>query len=84
MDRNSLAPVRAITGYHTDAEGHWVAELACCHLQHVRHDPPWQNRPWVTTVAGRQALLGHRLPCVRCLRGEPPSSPVPEDPTAQG
>ena len=42
---------RRITGFHEDEEGHWVAELECGHAQHVRHDPPWQSRPWVTTAA---------------------------------
>ncbi|WP_413289765.1 DUF3565 domain-containing protein [Bdellovibrio sp. HCB337] len=55
-----------ITGYHKDAEDHWVAELACGHGQHVRHDPPWMERPWVTTEEGRNNHLGVELNCVRC------------------
>ena len=55
-----------ITGYHTDDEGHWVAQLACGHNQHVRHDPPWMVREWVTIAAGRQNMLGHLLDCVKC------------------
>src|SRR6185312_9250223 len=39
---------RKITGYHRDDEQHWVAELDCGHNQHVRHNPPWVSRPWVT------------------------------------
>ena len=39
-----------ITGYHKDDENHWVAQLACGQNQHVRHDPPWVNRNWVTAV----------------------------------
>ena len=58
-----------ITGYHVDEEGHWVAELACGHYQHVRHDPPWQLRAWVTTEIGRQAHLGNQLRCLKCDRG---------------
>lgn len=60
-----------ITGFHQDDEGHWVAQLACGHNQHVRHDPPWQNRPWVTTVAGRRENLGLMLNCVKCDAAEP-------------
>jgi hypothetical protein len=60
-----------IVGYHRDDEGHWVAELACGHGQHVRHDPPWTVRPWVTTEAGRRGFLGRRLDCKRCDAGEP-------------
>jgi hypothetical protein len=55
-----------IAGYHQDEEGHWVAELACGHGQHVRHDPPWQLRPWVITPEGRASFLGIELECVLC------------------
>ena len=57
---------RAIVGYHVDDEGHWVAELQCGHGQHVRHDPPWQVREWVTTESGRASFLGVELNCVLC------------------
>ena len=57
---------RTITGYHRDDEGHWVAELECGHTQHVRHDPPWQVRVWVTTPEGRDSHLGTELNCVLC------------------
>ena len=63
------APARAITGYHQDDEGHWVAELECGHGQHVRHDPPWQQRPWTLTAEGRAERIGTRLGCMRCLEG---------------
>lgn len=59
-----------ITGFHQDEEGHWVAELACGHGQHVRHKPPFINRPWVLTEAGRQAHVGLSLNCLKCERGE--------------
>lgn len=65
-----------IIGYHLDDESHWVARLACGHNQHVRHDPPWINRPWVTTDAGRQSRLGQRLNCVKCDRGEARDNPA--------
>lgn len=57
---------RPITGYHQDEEHHWVAELACGHNQHVRHQPPWFNRPWVITEEGRQSMLGFQLDCKKC------------------
>ena len=60
-----------IAGYHKDEEDHWVAELECGHNQHVRHDPPWQLRPWVITEEGREARLGHMLDCKKCDRNEP-------------
>ena len=61
-----------IAGYHMDEEQHWVAELGCGHNQHVRHDPPWINRPWVTTEEGRKRMLGWELNCKKCDAGAPP------------
>jgi len=61
-----------IVGYHKDEEDHWVAELVCRHNQHVRHQPPWFNRPWVTTPEGRDSMLGFRLNCKKCDQGAPP------------
>jgi tellurite resistance-related uncharacterized protein len=55
-----------IVGFHQDDAGDWVAELACGHGQHVRHRPPWQERPWVTTEVGRQGKLGARIECSVC------------------
>jgi tellurite resistance-related uncharacterized protein len=57
---------RAIAGYHRDEDGVWVAELVCGHPQHVRHDPPWQDRAWVESEDGRSAKLGTPLDCVYC------------------
>jgi len=59
---------RCITGFHQDEEHHWVAELECGHGQHVRHDPPWQLRPWVLTEEGRASRVGVPLDCVICDR----------------
>jgi len=57
---------RPITGFHQDDEGDWVADLACGHAQHMRHNPPLNSRPWVLDPAGRQAMLGTELPCKPC------------------
>lgn len=57
---------RRIVGYRQDDEGQWVAELECGHSQHVRHDPPWQVRPWTTSPEGRAAHLGTPLRCRPC------------------
>lgn len=61
---------QAIIGFHLDEEQHWVAELACGHGQHVRHTPPWQNRPWVMTAQGRKEKLGMLLDCKKCQKCE--------------
>lgn len=63
---------QAIVSFHLDEQGHWVANLACGHAQHVRHDPPWQNRPWVLTKQGRKEKLGVMLECKKCdeINGE--------------
>ena len=58
-----------IVGFHQDELSHWVADLACGHTQHVRHDPPWQLRPWVITEQGRQAKIGYVLDCTTCDTG---------------
>jgi len=64
---------RPITGFRTDAAGDWVALLSCGHPQHVRHRPPFEERPWVTTEEGRRAKLGMVLNCVRCDAFELPA-----------
>lgn len=69
-DRFPAVP-QAIVGYHLDEDGDWVAELACGHNQHVRHNPPWINRPWTATEAGRESMLGQTLGCRKCVAGAP-------------
>jgi hypothetical protein len=59
---------RRIIGFHQDEEQQWVAELECGHTQHVRHDPPWQVREWVTTPEGRASRIGMELDCVKCVQ----------------
>ncbi|MBM4139618.1 MAG: DUF3565 domain-containing protein [Nitrospira sp.] len=55
-----------IVGYHQDEHDDWVADLACGHSQHVRHQPPFINRPWVVTSQGRSQHMGTLLNCKRC------------------
>jgi len=57
---------RRIVGFHQDKEQHWVAELECGHDQHLRHDPPWTKREWVTSAASREQRLGTMLVCKKC------------------
>lgn len=60
-----------ITGFHLDEENDWVAELKCHHGQHVRHQPPFINRPWVVTANTRNEKLGETLNCLKCDQNEP-------------
>jgi hypothetical protein len=69
-DLNHGCPV-PITGYHLDDEGHWIAQLSCGHNQHVRHDPPMVHREWVLSPHGRDAMLGFKLNCLKCVDGTP-------------
>ncbi len=57
---------RKIVGFHTDQSFDWVADLECGHQQHVRHNPPWTTRHWVTSPLGRAEHIGHELPCSLC------------------
>ena len=57
---------RKIITFEQDEVGDWVARLECGHGQHVRHDPPLSNRPWVLTPEGRQRFIGFELDCKLC------------------
>ena len=52
--------LRRIVGFHLDENLDWVAELECGHQQHVRHNPPWTHRHWVTTPQGKVCAFGPR------------------------
>jgi len=74
---------RRITGFTTDDEGHWVAELECGHRQHMRHRPPFERREWVTTPDGRSSRIGAIVDCRRCgTEGPRPKAEGPLDPHA--
>lgn len=66
-------PTTTISGFHQDAEGSWVAELACGHAQHVRHRPPWENRAWVASDAERAQKVGAEMDCPLCQMPALPS-----------
>ena len=67
------APERAIVGFRRDEHGDWVADLECGHGQHMRHDPPWQTREWVTSETGRRRMLGITVRCEKCGSSGQPS-----------
>jgi DNA-directed RNA polymerase specialized sigma24 family protein len=62
---------QVIINFDQDELGDWRAILACGHRQHVRHNPPFANRPWVLTEEGRSRFLGATLECQACDEGEP-------------
>jgi tellurite methyltransferase len=65
--------IRSIGGFHQDEAGDWVAELSCLHNQHVRHRPPFRDRPWVLDPEGREERLGSPIDCPLCDRTELPA-----------
>lgn len=60
-----MALVRLLD-FRQDEHGDWVAVLSCGHTQHLRHQPPWQNRAWVLDAQQRRAQLGKPFPCGWC------------------
>jgi len=57
---------RRIVEYFLDQAGDWVAVLDCGHRRHVRHQPPFLERPWVTSEQGRRDMLGTVVDCRDC------------------
>ncbi len=64
---------RRISGFHQDDAADWVAELDCGHAQHVRHAPPFIERPWVATESDRCSRIGTPLECGACERRQLPA-----------
>ncbi|WP_341303668.1 DUF3565 domain-containing protein [Pseudomonas sp. TMP25] len=52
--------------FRQDEHGDWVAVLSCGHTQHLRHQPPWQNRAWVLNAKQRNAQRGKPFACGWC------------------
>ncbi|SIQ15287.1 Protein of unknown function [Aquipseudomonas alcaligenes] len=67
-DRGADRRGTRLLGFHQDEDGHWVAELSCGHTQHLRHQPPWQNRAWVMDPQARQHHLGQPFTCGWCAK----------------
>jgi tellurite resistance-related uncharacterized protein len=63
---------RAMLGFHADDVGDWVAELSCLHNQHIRHEPPFREAPWITDPVERESRIGQLLDCPLCDRAELP------------
>ena len=63
-----------ILDFRQDEEQHWVAILSCGHTQHLRHQPPWQNRQWVLDPQRRNAIIGRPFACGWCAAEKAPGS----------
>lgn len=74
---------RPIVDFGLGSDGDPVAVLSCGHSQHVRHNPPFINRPWVVTREGRDGMIGKLLNCVRCDNFELPDHFIPYKRTAE-
>lgn len=72
-----LGVQRSIVGWRQDEQGDWAALLDCGHRQHVRHRPPFFDRPWVQDPAGRAGRIGTPLDCPLCDRAELPEGLIP-------
>jgi hypothetical protein len=66
-----------IIGFRQDQDGHWIAELACGHTQHLRHQPPWQSRAWVLDASQRQQKIGQSFRCGWCAQAADNDNLVP-------
>ncbi len=62
---------RTIASFERDEAGDYVAVLDCGHRQHVRHKPPFIERPWVILDADRTTMIGSQLDCKACDSQEP-------------
>ena len=72
-DKRMLSTDSKVLDLRQDDEGHWVAILSCGHTQHLRHQPPWQNRHWLLDPQRRNALIGQPFVCGWCAA--PPPKP---------
>jgi hypothetical protein len=77
--RPSAAFVRVLD-LRQDEHGDWLAVLSCGHTQHLRHQPPWQNRAWVLDAQQRQAQLGKPFLCGWCATEHAASEATTERP----
>lgn len=66
LDGRPAQAAARVLDFHQDEDGHWVADLSCGHTQHLRHQPPWQNRAWVLDSEQRHRQLGQAFACGWC------------------
>ena len=57
---------RVIQKFHLNRFQEWEADLECGHAVMMRHNPPYQNCPWIGTPKGRQEHIGDLTECVSC------------------
>lgn len=64
--KNKVLMQQEIISFNQDEINDWCAVLQCGHRQHMRHNPPWQNRAWVLDDEQRKSKIGTTLNCVLC------------------
>jgi hypothetical protein len=64
---------RPIVAFRQDEAGQWVADLACGHSQHIRHNPPFRLAPWVLDEDERNSRIGADIECRLCDQAPPPA-----------
>lgn len=57
---------RFIIGFIKDVDKDWCAILDCKHKRHFRHHPPFYEREWTQSLAGRRQHLGMEVECQKC------------------
>ena len=58
--------LQVIVSFEKDERNDWMALLSCGHTQHMRHNPPWTNRPWVEDPMRRDNYIGTEIDCLKC------------------
>jgi hypothetical protein len=66
-DKRGQSVTVYILDFRQDEDDHWGAVLSCGHTQHLRHQPPWQNRHWVLDPHQRHAAIGQAFACGWCV-----------------
>lgn len=57
---------RKIVYFYKDENNEWTAKLECGHSQHMRHNPPFKKREWITSKKDREKYIGHKVNCKKC------------------
>ena len=64
---------RRINGFVRDEHGDWIARLDCHHSQHIRHQPPFRDAPWIHDDDAHAERVATLLDCPLCDRAQLPA-----------